>query len=107
MSTLSLPTYFGPFPLSRAPSYTAETRNALVNARGRGYGPLSRSFIKESKSGGVILRLSGQEDNVVLPVYGNRVEGSVELSKTDVVESVELKVYELDFVPVFQFSFCR
>lgn len=98
MSTLSLPTYFGPLPLSRAPSYIEEARNGVINDQG--YPPFG-SFIKESRSGAVILRLSGQEDKVELPIYRNRVEGSVELSKTDGVESVELKVHGLYFVLVF------
>jgi hypothetical protein len=42
----------------------------------------------------VILRLNAQEDSVEVPVYGlgGRVTGTVELSKTKAVQSVEVKV---------------
>lgn len=50
--------------------------------------------MKESKSGDARLRLSAQEDNATLPVYGSGgcVEGTVEMTKTDGVMSVEVKV---------------
>jgi len=93
MSTASLPTYSSPASVSfdRAPSYTTEPQFAMINVRS--YLP-SGVFLKESKGGGVILRLDYQKENVGVPVYGlgSHVEGTVELSKTDPVESVEVKV---------------
>jgi len=90
MSTASLPTYSRPVS-DRAPSYTTEPQFAMINAQGC---LPSGVFLKESKAGGVVIRLGYQEENVDLPVYGlgSRVEGAVELSKTDPVESVEVKV---------------
>lgn len=54
----------------------------------------SGSFVKESKNGDARLRLSAQEDNINLPIYESRgvVEGTVELSKTDGIQSVKVKV---------------
>jgi hypothetical protein len=71
MSTASLPSYAEPI-LNRTPSYSAEPhfyeqRIALADRlRPRPSG----DFIKESKGGGIRLRLTAQEDNVELPVYG-------------------------------------
>ena len=95
MSTNSLPSYLSPS-LNRVPSYSAEPhdyeqRIALV---GRLRPRPSGSFVKESKNGDVRLRLSSQEDNINLPIYEPRgvVEGTVELSKTDGIQSVKVKV---------------
>lgn len=54
----------------------------------------SGNFVKKSKNGDARLRLNAQEDGVALPTYGSQgcVEGTVELSKTDGVTSVEVKV---------------
>jgi len=98
MSTVSPPSYVDPS-LHRTPSYSAEPayheqRIALADRlRPRPSG----NFIKESKGGGVRLRLNAQEDNVALPVYGSNgvVEGTVELSKPEGVTSVEVKVCAL------------
>ncbi|EDR13768.1 uncharacterized protein LACBIDRAFT_292561 [Laccaria bicolor S238N-H82] len=95
MSTNSLPSYLSPS-LNRVPSYSAEPhdyerRLALADRlRPRPSG----SFVKESKNGDARLRLSAQEDNISLPIYGSRgvVEGTVELSKTDGIQSVEVKI---------------
>lgn len=95
MSTASLPSYVAPS-FDRTPSYSAEPheyeqRIALADRlRPRPSG----NFVKESKNGGVKLRLSAQEDNLALPVYGSggRVEGTVELTKPSSVGSVEVKV---------------
>ncbi|OCH92618.1 hypothetical protein OBBRIDRAFT_865684 [Obba rivulosa] len=94
MSTTSLPSYVSPS-LTRIPSYSAEPhafeqRLALSGLRQRPTG----DFVKQSKSGGVRLRLTEQEDNVSLPVYGNgaAVEGTVNLAKPENVTSVEVQI---------------
>ncbi|KAH9480633.1 hypothetical protein JR316_0007233 [Psilocybe cubensis] len=95
MSTVSLPSYIAPS-VHRAPSYSAEPnqyeqRLAFVDRlRARP----SSDFVKESKGGGVRLRLSAQDDNASLPVYGlsDVVEGTVELTKTEAVTCVEVKI---------------
>ncbi|KAJ6496127.1 hypothetical protein C8R45DRAFT_823226 [Mycena sanguinolenta] len=100
MATPRLPSYasYGDERLEvlRTPSYYAEPglheQRLAMNARSL---PQSTgNFVKESKHGGIMLRLLGQEDNVDLPVYssGAVVEGTVELSKTDSVSSVDFKV---------------
>ena len=97
MSTVDLPSYSGcPSHSDRTPPYSAEPqRDELRIAVADRHRSLpSGNFIKESKGGGVILRLNAQEDNVELPVYGlgGQVTGTVELSKTEAVQSVEVKV---------------
>lgn len=95
MSTASLPSYAEPI-LNRTPSYSLEPhfheqRIALVERlRPRPSG----DFIKESKGGGVRLRLTAQEDDVELPVYGatDHVAGAVEFTKPEGVTSVEVKI---------------
>ena len=95
MSPASLPSYAEPI-LNRTPSYSAEPhfyeqRIALADRlRPRPSG----DFIKESKGGGIRLRLTAQEDNVELPVYGatNHVAGVIEFTKPEGVTSVEVKV---------------
>ena len=98
-STLSLPSYVAdPLP---TPSYSAEPRlheTTLSQGRPRGAfahafaaavpppSPSSASaeFVKDSKRGGLRLRLSRQtSDNVVVPVFGARgpVQGTLELLK--------------------------
>ncbi|KAF8630957.1 hypothetical protein AX17_005313 [Amanita inopinata Kibby_2008] len=96
-SAVGLPSYVAAPSLTRAPTYSAEPqeheqRIALNDDRLRSR-PLG-SFVKETKSGGVRLVLSAQVDNAALPVYGlgGRVEGRLELSKTEGVTSVEVKV---------------
>ncbi|KAF8173235.1 hypothetical protein K438DRAFT_1909026 [Mycena galopus ATCC 62051] len=80
----------------RSPSYSAEPglheQRLAVDTR-----LLPRptgNFIKSSKHGDVTLRLAAQEENVDLPVYGSGsvVEGTVELSKPEKVDSVEVKM---------------
>ncbi|KDR82877.1 hypothetical protein GALMADRAFT_238510 [Galerina marginata CBS 339.88] len=95
MSTVSLPSYIAPS-LNQIPSYSAEPhsyeqRLALgdrLRARPSG------NFIKQSKGGGIRLRLSAQENNVALPIYGSTdvVEGTVELSRPEAVTSVEVQI---------------
>jgi hypothetical protein len=95
MSTVSLPSYVAPS-LNRTPSYSAEPGDYEHRlAIGDRLRPRpSGNFITESKGGGIRLRLSAQEDNVALPIYGstNLVEGTVELSKPESVKSVEVKI---------------
>ncbi|KAI0354874.1 hypothetical protein OH77DRAFT_367419 [Trametes cingulata] len=93
MSTTSLPAYVASF--ARIPSYSAEPqefeqRLALNRPSRRPAG----DFVKQSRSGNVSLRLFAQDDNVSLPVYGcgAAVEGAVNLSKTDGVTCVEVKI---------------
>ncbi|TFK40766.1 hypothetical protein BDQ12DRAFT_679993 [Crucibulum laeve] len=95
MSTTSLPSYIAPS-FTRTPSYSVEPHayeQRLAQADGLRARP-SGNFIKKSKNGDVRLRLNAQEDNITLPVYGSggRVEGTIELSKTDGVTSVEVKI---------------
>jgi hypothetical protein len=91
MSTVSLPSY-----LARPPSYA-------LGRQGQGHrftlvdrlGPqLSGAFVKHSRGGDVFLRLNAQEDDASPPVYGSGalVEGTVELTKSEGVNSVEVKV---------------
>lgn len=91
--TASLPTYVR----RPVPSYTThpaahEQRLALaeraVNISHRG------EFVKQSKSGGVTLRLAGQDREAALPGYGCGaiVDGMVCMTKSDNVSSVEIKV---------------
>ena len=51
--------------------------------------------MKQSKSGGVILKVSNQRSDVPLPIYhggaNNPLQGYVDLTKTENVTSVELK----------------
>lgn len=104
MSTANLPNYESELanPLNRAPSYSVEPndferRIALADRlRTRPTG----TFVKESKGGGVRLRLKAQEDNIQLPVYGvaDHVSGTVELSKTESVTCVEVKVLRIHSV---------
>ncbi|KAI5123381.1 hypothetical protein M0805_006089 [Coniferiporia weirii] len=77
------------------PSYHYEPRDAeqllaqrLLPQRPQG------NFVKNSRSGGVSLRLTGQHDDVDLPEYGRGgiVEGTVELKNVDSVLSVDVKI---------------
>ncbi|KAI0670876.1 hypothetical protein C8Q78DRAFT_1069600 [Trametes maxima] len=93
MSTTSLPGYAPSF--TRIPSYSAEPhayeqRLALNRPTRRPAG----DFVKQSRGGNVSLRLFAQENNVSLPVYGlgAAVEGAVNLTKTDGVTAVEVKI---------------
>ena len=94
-SAINPPSYVDHQSFGRSPSYSAEPqlderRIALALANRLPTG----NFIKESKGGGVILRLNGQHDNINMPVYGlnGQVEGRVELPKTEMVETVVIKV---------------
>ncbi|KAF7375366.1 hypothetical protein MSAN_00424100 [Mycena sanguinolenta] len=100
MATPRLPSYasYGDERLEvlRSPSYSAEPglheQRLALNARS--LPQPTGNFVKVSKHGGITLRLLSQEDDVDLPVYssGAIVEGTVELSKTDSISSVDFKV---------------
>ncbi|KAJ7180372.1 hypothetical protein C8R43DRAFT_399218 [Mycena crocata] len=98
MSTASLPHYAVQLQpsFSRTPSYSAEPglyeQRLALNARS--LPQHTGNFVKSSKSGDAKLRLTAQEDNINLPVYGSGgvVEGTVELAKTDNISTVEVKV---------------
>jgi len=98
MSTSSLPSYLTPL-LNRTPSYATENYDHEQHVpladrlRPRSLG----AFVKQSRGGNAFLRLSAQEDDISLPVYGSGslVEGTVELTKTEGVTSVEVKVGKL------------
>ncbi|KAG2147491.1 uncharacterized protein EDB93DRAFT_1147631 [Suillus bovinus] len=53
-----------------------------------------REFVKQSRNGGVSLRLVGQDDQVTLPVYGYgaSVEGTLDIHKRDGITSVEVQI---------------
>ena len=97
MSAPGLPAY-RPTTLARSPAspvYTPEPqayeqRLALNRIRERP----STEFVKQSKTGGISLRLSEQADNASLPVYGcgDSVEGTVELAKPESATSVDVRV---------------
>lgn len=81
--------------MNTTPTYSAEPqayeqRLALNRLRQRP----STDFVKQSRSGGVSLRLVEQDDNITLPVYGcgDSVEGSIIVAKPDGVTSVEVKI---------------
>ena len=98
MSTTSLPSYVRSS-LSRIPSYSAEPQAYEQRLAWTMRVPASRpgpsaEFVKQSKSGGISLRLKDQEQNAPLPVYGcgALVTGTVDLAKTEGVAAVEVKV---------------
>ena len=93
MSTTSLPSYSAVNP--HIPSYTAEPqayerRLAVNRLRPRPSG----EYVKQSRGGGISLRLVAQDSNASLPMYGcgSSVVGTVEIPRTDGVTAVEVKV---------------
>ena len=94
MSTVSLPSYFPPL-LNRTPSYSAEPHHdeQRIASGNPLLSRILRAFVKQSRGRNTLLRLSAQENNTSLPVYnsGSLVEGTVELTKTEGVTSVEVK----------------
>jgi hypothetical protein len=52
------------------------------------------NFVKNSRNGGVSLKLTGQDNDALLPEYGRAasVQGTVEILKGEFVQSVEVKV---------------
>ena len=97
MYTASLPEYAAPPSQLFSPSYTAIPRTheyrLAHNPHLRPDRP-PRSFVKQTKSGNVSLRLVGQDDRVSLPTYGlaASVQGTVEIGKTEGITSVEVQV---------------
>ena len=80
------------------PSYRAETRDTerLLAQRLHVRRPQS-NFIKNSRSGGLALRLIAQQEDVAtdrLPEYspGAVIEGTLNLKNADSVQSVDVKV---------------
>lgn len=92
-----LPGYPTPSSHIHSPTYTAAPQaheyriayNARLNPN---RSPLE--FVKQTKNGGVSLRLSGQDDQVTLPVYGYgaSVEGTLDIHKRDGITSVEIQI---------------
>ncbi|EKM51698.1 uncharacterized protein PHACADRAFT_261993 [Phanerochaete carnosa HHB-10118-sp] len=94
MSTTSLPSYTAPL-LGRTPTYTAEPqaseqRLALSVLQPRPSG----EFTKQSKGGGVSLRLFAQENGTALPTYGHSasIDGAIDIAKPEGVNAVEVKI---------------
>lgn len=95
MPSTSPPSYIDPS-VHRAPAYSYEPaaheqRLALaVRGRTRPAG----HFLKQSKGGSISLRLSGQEDNVALPVFvsSSTVDGTVEIVRGEGITRVEMKM---------------
>ena len=96
MPDASLPEYTAPPSQLLSPMYTAIPRaheyRLALNPRLRAN--RSRSFVKQTKSGNVSLRLVDQDDRVALPVYGlgASVQGIVEINKIEGITSVEVQV---------------
>ncbi|KAL5487965.1 hypothetical protein ACEPAI_6073 [Sanghuangporus weigelae] len=83
MSTASLPSYhFAP----RDTEHLLASRPIVRRPQG--------NFVKNSRSGGVVLRLSNQQDDATLPEYGRGgiLEGTVELKNPESIQSVEVKI---------------
>ncbi|KAL5527475.1 hypothetical protein ACEPAG_6266 [Sanghuangporus baumii] len=83
MSTASLPSYhLAP----RDTEYLLASRPRVQRPQG--------NFVKNSRSGGVVLRFSNQQDNATLPEYGRggTLEGTVELKNPESIQSVEVKI---------------
>ncbi|KAF8555747.1 hypothetical protein OG21DRAFT_1483672 [Imleria badia] len=97
MRDASLPEYAAPPSQLLSPTYTAIPRTheyrLALNPRLRPNQPLC-SFVKQTKSGYLSLRLVDQDDQVALPVYGlgASVQGMVEINKTEGITSVEVQV---------------
>ncbi|KAF7360432.1 hypothetical protein MVEN_00773400 [Mycena venus] len=97
MYTTRPPSYTAPYDsFSRTPSYSAEPRpheqRLALNARVASQP--AANFLKSSKNGDIKLRLVQEDDNLDLPVYGSGavVAGLVELTRTENISSVEVKV---------------
>jgi len=100
MYTTRPPSYAGPFDsLSRSPSYSAVPRPHEQRLAPNGQ-PVG-NFLKSSKNGDIKLRLIQEEDNRDLPVYGSGgvVEGVVELTRTENISSVQVRVTSLTLRP--------
>ncbi|KAG2066328.1 hypothetical protein BDR04DRAFT_1106894 [Suillus decipiens] len=92
-----LPGYPTPSSQVHSPTYTAAPQahefRLAHNPRLNPNRP-SREFVKQTRNGGVSLRLAGQSDHVTLPVYGfgASVEGTLEVHKRDGITSVEVQI---------------
>ncbi|KAG6840541.1 hypothetical protein C0991_005901 [Blastosporella zonata] len=95
MSTNSLPSYAAPA-FFQTPSYSAEPQQSehRIALADRFHPRPNGDFVKKSKNGDARLRLTAQENNGALPTYGTqgRIQGVVELAKTDNVFRVEVKI---------------
>jgi hypothetical protein len=110
MSALSLPSYTRE-PL-QSPVYSAspllyETR--IAQGQGQPFtmgNPNSAEFVKDSKKGSLRLRLSRQEGNVPVPVFGicGPVEGTVEILKPDGLVFVAIRVRSIFFDIIIAYS---
>ena len=109
MSTVSLPSYAARL-LNPPPSYAAGRQDQPHRLPLADRPQFLGTFVKHSKAENTFLRLSAQEDGVLLPVYGSSalVEGTIELTKLEEVRSVEVKVSNatdsVSFIPVFSNS---
>ncbi|KAI0064147.1 hypothetical protein BV25DRAFT_1800998 [Artomyces pyxidatus] len=93
MSTLSLPLY-SDIDLSRVPAYSAEPQPCERRLVGPARQLARADFVKQSKSGGLSLRLRGQVDGDTIPVYSSQgsIEGIVEMVKPDGLAFVAVKI---------------
>lgn len=92
-----LPGYPTPSSQVRSPAYPAAphaqeyrlAHNSRLNPN-----RLPREFVKQTRNGGVSLRLAGQGDQLTLPVYGYgaSVEGTLDIHKRDGITSVEVQI---------------
>ncbi|KAG1843000.1 hypothetical protein DFJ58DRAFT_805244 [Suillus subalutaceus] len=92
-----LPGYPTPSSQVHSPTYTAApraheyrlTHNTRLNPNRS-----PREFVKQSRNGGVSLRLAGQDGHLTLPVYGYgaSVEGTLDVHKRDGITSVEVQI---------------
>ncbi|KAN0087511.1 hypothetical protein V8E55_006132 [Tylopilus felleus] len=99
MPNAGLPEYAAPPLQLLSPTYTAvprthEYRLALSPRFRPNRNRQLRSFVKQTKSGNLCLRLVDQDDRAALPVYGvgTSVQGTVEINKTEGITSVEVQV---------------
>lgn len=102
MPNAGLPEYAAPPLQLLSPTYTAvprthEYRLALSPRFRPNRNRQLRSFVKQTKSGNLCLRLVDQDDRAALPVYGvgTSVQGTVEINKTEGITSVEVQVSRL------------
>ncbi|KAG1742306.1 uncharacterized protein EDB91DRAFT_1279244 [Suillus paluster] len=96
-ATVTLPGYPTPSSQAHSPTYTAapqahEYRLAHDARLSPNRSP--REFVKQTRNGGVSLRLAGQDDQTALPVYGYgaSVEGTLDIHKRDGITSVEVQI---------------
>lgn len=82
--------------LARTPSYSAEAEldEQCLVIHAHSLPQATGTFIVTSNNGNAKLRLTAQEDKIELPVYGTGgvVAGTIELTKTESISSVEVTV---------------